>query len=140
MDEQRNRECIQRFYDCVNRRAYDELGEYLHPDYVDHNHTGDLHGIPSFRDYIANFMDGFSDGRFEILDIVAENDFLAWRTHFTGTNDCPLRGAPATRNRVDVYGVQMCRFTDDVLGIEHWVGNDLVVMLEQLRRGDGAEA
>lgn len=137
MDEQVKREQVLRIYDCFNRREFDELDELLHPDYVSHGPHGDLHGRDPAKKYIEEFFAGFPDGHYDVQRIIVEGDYAAWLPHFTGTNDAPLRGMPATGRKVETVGVQMGLFTADNLAIEHWNGNDVTHMMRQLGRGPG---
>jgi predicted ester cyclase len=49
-----------------------------------------------------------------------------------GTNTGSLMGMPATGKSIDVLGLHMGRLSDDGRPIEHWVGNDVLLMMQQL--------
>jgi predicted ester cyclase len=132
MDQQQQQDQIERIFDVFNRRALDELDELFHPDYVDHTPMGDLHGVPAFKEYVKGWMDAFPDGRFELSNIIVEGDLAAWQPRFTGTNTGPLMGMPPTGKPVDVLGLHMGRLSEDGRPIEHWVGNDMLLMMQQL--------
>jgi predicted ester cyclase len=132
MDQQEKKAQIERIFDAFNRRAFDELDEIFHPDYVDHTPMGDLRGVPAFKQYMQGWLDAFPDGKFELSNIVIEGDLAAWQPRFMGTNTGSLMGMPATGKAIDVLGLHMGRLSDDGRPIEHWVGNDMLLMMQQL--------
>ena len=123
---------IEAIFDVFNRRAFDELDEIFHPDYVEHSPMGDVHGVPAFKDYVSGWIAAFPDGRFAVSNVVVEDDMAAWQVRFRGTNTGSLMGMPPTGKSVDVPGVQMGRLSDDGRPIEHWNGNDMLILMQQL--------
>jgi predicted ester cyclase len=132
VDQHEKKAQIERVFDVFNRRAFDELDDLFHPDYLDHTPMGDLQGVEAFKDYLKGWLDAFPDGRFELANVIVDGDMAAWQPRFTGTNTGPLMGMPATGKSVDVLGLHMGRLSDDGRPIEHWVGNDVLLMLQQL--------
>jgi predicted ester cyclase len=132
MHQEEQRAQIGRVFDALNRRAFDELDEIFHPDYVDHTPTGDVEGVPAFKEYLRGWIEAFPDGRFEVSNIIVEDDMAAWQPRFTGTNTGPLMGMPPTGREVDVLGLHMGRIAEDGRPIEHWVGSDMLVTMQQL--------
>ena len=132
MDQQQKKQQIERIFDAFNRRAFDELDGIFHPDYVDHTPMGDLVGIPAFKEYVKGWLDAFPDGKFELSNVIVEGELAAWQPRFTGTNTGSLMGMPPTGKPVDVLGLHMGRLSDDGRPIEHWVGNDVLMMMQQL--------
>jgi predicted ester cyclase len=132
MDQQEKKAQIERIFDAFNRRAFDELDEIFHPDYVDHTPMGDLQGVPAFKEYVQGWLNAFPDGKFELSNIIVEGDLAAWQPRFMGTNTGSLMGMPATGKSIDVLGLHMGRLSDDGRPIEHWVGNDVLLMMQQL--------
>lgn len=123
---------IEQIFDVFNRRAFDELDELFHPDYVDHTPFGDLRGVPAFKESVKGWLEAFPDGRFELSNVIVEGDLAAWQPRFTGTHTGPLMGMPPTGKPVDVLGLHMGRLSDDGRPIEHWVGNDMLLTMQQL--------
>ena len=132
LSQEQKRAQIEQVFDTLNRRAYDELDEIFHPDYVDHTPIGDLHGVEAFKDYVRSWIEAFPDARFELQNIVVDGDLAAWQPRFRGTNTGPLMGMPPTGKSVDVLGLHMGRLSNDGRPIEHWVGNDMLLTMQQL--------
>jgi predicted ester cyclase len=132
MDHHEKKAQIERIFDVFNRRALDELDGIFHPDYVDHTPMGDLHGVQAFKDHIQTWLSAFPDARFEVSDIIVEGDQAAWRSRLSGTNTGSLMGMPPTGRAVDVSAVHMGRLSADERPIEHWTGNDMISLMQQL--------
>jgi predicted ester cyclase len=132
MHQEEKRATIERIYDAFNRRALDELDGLFHPDYVDHSPQGEIRGVPMFREYLKSWLDAFPDGRFELSHVIVEEDLAAWQSHFTGTNTGSLMGMPPTGRRVQTRGVDMGRMSDDGRALEHWSGNEMGELMQQL--------
>jgi predicted ester cyclase len=132
MEGEQKKAQIERTFDAFNRRAFDELDEIFHPDYVDHTPMGDLEGVPAFKEYVRGWLDAFPDGRFELSNVIVEGDLAAWQPRFIGTNTGSLMGMSPTGKPVDVLGLHMGRFSEDGRPIEHWVGNDMMLLMQQL--------
>jgi predicted ester cyclase len=132
MDQQQKKAQIEQIFDVFNRRALDELDELFHPDYIDHTPMGDLHGVPAFKEFVQGWLDAFPDGRFELSNIIVEGDLAAWQPRFIATNTGSLMGMPPTGKRVDVLGLHMGRLSEDGRPIEHWTGDEMLILMQQL--------
>lgn len=79
--------------------------------------TGEIHGLVeliaphSYRAWFANLFAAFPDFRFEILDVIAENDLAAVRWHASGTfdGDVKFEGVDPTGTRIDLTGCDVLR-------------------------------
>jgi predicted ester cyclase len=123
---------IELIYDVLQRRAYDELDGVFHPDYVEHTPMGDFRGVAAFKEYVKGWLDAFPDAKFELSNVIGEGDFAAWQARFVGTNTGPLLGMPPTGQTIDVVAVSMGRRSEDGRPIEHWTGNDMLMIMQQL--------
>jgi predicted ester cyclase len=132
MDQQEKKAQIERVFDALNRRALDELDDIFHPDYVGHTPMGDLEGVPAFKEWAKRWLDAFPDAEFGISNVIVEGDLAAWQPRFGGTNTGPLMGMPPTGRKVDVVGLHMGRLSEDGRPIEHWDGNDMLLLMQQL--------
>lgn len=61
-------------------------------------------GIENFKDYYSNFITGFSDVKFTILDVFGEGDKLVKHWKFIGTHSGDFFGIPATGKIVNIEG------------------------------------
>ena len=68
---------------------------------------GNVEGIDAFRAYFNNYLMGFSDAQFEIIDAFGQGDKIVKYWRFKGTHDGELFGIPATNNKVDISGTTL---------------------------------
>jgi predicted ester cyclase len=144
---------IEQLFDLVNVRDLDALDKILEPSHVDHTPWGDVTGVPAFKQFMRTcWLGPFPDAYFQISDMVLGRELAAWRVRFTGTNTggiprdyleampaCPdalsrfsLMGVPPSGRRVDVFALHMSRFSGRGRQVEHWTGNDQLLILQQL--------
>jgi steroid delta-isomerase-like uncharacterized protein len=132
MDQQEKKAMIERINDMFNRRAYDEVEALFREDYVDHSPIGEIRGSAAFRQQLEMIMSAFPDAHFEVSNVIVEGDTAAWQARLTGTNTGSFAGMPATGKPIDVTSVHMGRLGDDGRPLEHWTGNDMLQLLQQL--------
>jgi predicted ester cyclase len=132
MNQQEKKEQIERIFELFNRRELDELDAIFHPDYVDHTPMGEIAGVGAFKEFLGSWLAAFPDARFTVTQVIVEDDMAAWRARFVGTNTGSLMGMPATGKAVDVEALHMGRLSADDRPVEHWTGNDMLAMLQQL--------
>jgi predicted ester cyclase len=101
-----------------NKRRPSAVDEYLAPDFIEHNAN-----LPPGRDgrkrFAAAVQAGFSDYHGEIQEIVAEGDRVVGRVVWTGTQDGPFLGRPATGNKLRFATADFFRIVNGKLA-EHW--------------------
>ena len=68
---------------------------------------GNVEGIDAFRAYFNNYLTGFSDAQFEIIDAFGQGNKIVKHWRFKGTHDGELFGIPATNNKVDISGITL---------------------------------
>lgn len=61
-------------------------------------------GIDAFKDYYSNFITGFSEADFSIVDIFGQGDKLVKHWRFKGTHSGNFFGIPPTGKSIDVEG------------------------------------
>ena len=71
--------------------------------------AGDIIGIENFKNYYNNYLTGFSDAEFTIIDAFGQADKIVKHWNFKGTHDGDFFGVPATGKRVDVSGVTLVK-------------------------------
>ena len=75
-------------------------------------------GIPDFKAYYQNFVTGFSDVKFTIVDAFGQGDKLVKHWNFKGTHSGEFFGVPATGKTVDIDGVTLVRMKDGKIAQE----------------------
>jgi hypothetical protein len=88
-------------------------------------------GIDGFKDYYSNFVTGFSDVKFTIVDVFGQGDKLVKHWNFKGTNSGDFFGMPATGKTIDVDGVTLVKMKDGKIAQEQDF-MDNMVFLQQL--------
>lgn len=103
---------------AINNRQPDAAENYFAANYVEHNpHLPP--GIDGKKKFITALLKGFSDYHGKIEDIVAEGDEVVTRTLWTGTQDGPFLGRPATGNKVAFATSDFYRIENGKI-VEHW--------------------
>lgn len=114
-----NKQVIRDYIDnAINKRRPETAERYFAADYIEHNpHLPP--GIDGKKQFIAAVLKGFSDYHGEIEDIVAEGDEVVTRTLWTGTQDGPFLGHPATGKKVQFATSDFYRIENGKV-VEHW--------------------
>jgi steroid delta-isomerase-like uncharacterized protein len=99
---------------------------------------GDLVGIDACRDYYANFLTGFTEIEWNILDAFGQGDKLVKHWNFKGRHTGEFFGMPATGNYLDLSGTTMVTMRDGKIAKEHDFF-DMQSLLDQLSKStDGS--
>ncbi len=119
MSVEENRAALLRFYDAVNRRAFEEAGGLLAEDYVNHNlgqnqASGARGAIAMLRELVGLIP----DLRFSPVNVVAEREIVAAHLRIAG-------------GKVAVTMTEMVRFTDGKM-VERWGNHDEVKLIRDL--------
>lgn len=75
-------------------------------------------GIDSFKAYYQNFLTGFSDINFEIMDVFGQGDKIVKHWRFEGKHTGEFFGIPPTGNTVDVEGVTLVKMKNGKIAQE----------------------
>ena len=73
---------------------------------------GDVKGIEAFKAYYNNYLTGFSDAEFNIIDVFGQGDKIVKYWSFKGTHDGDFFGIPATGKKVDLIGTTLVLMKD----------------------------
>jgi steroid delta-isomerase-like uncharacterized protein len=131
--EEENKAVIRRLFDEVaNGQNLDALDEIVAEDVVQHSATAEhQHGIEAFRNVMQWGHTLAPDGRYEILDMIAESEMVACRVRASGTMQGELFGIPPTGKRFSAEHVHWHRVVDGKLK-ERWAVRDDLGTLIQL--------
>jgi predicted SnoaL-like aldol condensation-catalyzing enzyme len=114
-----NKQLVRDYIDnAINKRQPAAAERYFAANYIEHNPHLPA-GIAGKKRFIAAVLKGFSDYHGEITDIVAEGDEVVTRTLWTGTQDGPFLGRPATGNKVQFATSDFYRIDNGKI-VEHW--------------------
>ena len=73
-------------------------------------------------------------------DVLVDGDRAVARVRFSGTKTGEFMGMPATGKSVSVQVIDIIRFGEDGLALEHWGVFDTMSLLQQLGVAPGAPA
>ncbi len=106
------------------------LETYVGPDFVQHSP-----GMPSSREALFKFHNvfhqAFPNGRFDVDDMIGEDDKVLIRWTMRGTQTGPWFGVPATGRTVEFVGMDLWRYADGKL-VEAWFVGDNMTLMRQL--------
>ena len=118
--------------EVVNQGHFDVVGELFDPAYVDHSAPpGAPGGLDGVKAVFGMFRTAFPDVKFEIMDMVGEDDIVATLVHGEGTNTGPFMGIPATGRSFSIGGITVFRIADDRIA-EEWDQSDFLGLLQQI--------
>ena len=122
--------------EAIAREDDAALRAYFAPDYVFHGPGGDL-GFDQLSDYFASLRAAFSDLRLVREQIIADGNFLAARTTFSGDftgvfTYSPIGPAEPTGQHLEWEVIGTFRYHDDGRLAEEWVQTDYRSLLTKL--------
>ena len=86
--------------------------ENFHEDVTVVTASGNVTGLDDFKAYYANYINGFSDGEFSVVNAFAQGDNLVKQWSFKGTHDGDFFGIPATNKSLDLTGTTIVKMKD----------------------------
>ncbi len=96
---------------------------------------GDLVGIKACKKFYMNYLTGFSDREFTILDALGQGDRLVKHWNFKGTHTGEFFGIPASGNKLNLSGTTLVTMKDGKIAKEQDFF-DVMSMVKQLTAGD----
>ena len=134
MSAEENKAVIRRLFDEVAEgQNLDILGELVAKEVVNHSATDEhKHGIDGFRHVMEWGFALMPDGRYEVLDIIAEGEMVACRVRVSGTMQGELFGIPPTGKSLTAEHVHWHRVVGGGKLTERWAVRDDLGTLIQL--------
>ena len=86
--------------------------ENFHEDVTVVTASGNVTGLDDFKAYYANYINGFSDGEFSVVNAFAQGDTLVKQWSFKGPHDGDFFGIPATNKSLDLSGTTIVKMKD----------------------------
>ncbi len=116
-----------------NTGDLDLIAEFMAPSSVFHGDgfVGELPGVEGYKAFATGTHTALPDIHFTIEDLVAEDDMVAGRLSYTGTNTGPFRTLPATGASITSRAMVIYRFADGMIQ-EGWIQVDGLAMLIQM--------
>lgn len=85
-------------------------------------------GIENFKAYYKNFLSGFSNVTFSIVDVLGQGDKIVKHWNFKGKHTGDFFGIPATGREVNIDGVTLVKMKDGKIKQEQDFFDNLVFM------------
>lgn len=79
---------------------------------------GNITGIKSVKDFYMNYLNGFSEIEFTILDAFGQGDRIVKHWNFKGVHTGEFFGIPATNNKLDLSGTTLVTMKDGKIAKE----------------------
>lgn len=131
-----NKATIKRIIEQLNKGNIKDFTDALLPDYVRHCQSmppalQEIHGPEAMQQWLLSNQTTFPDYHEEIESLVAEGDFVAWRSKGIGTQCGPLGPFPATGKQMEITIIGIHRFEGTKIA-ETWTSWDNLAALIQL--------
>lgn len=125
---------VRRYYDdALTPGNWTALEALVAPDFVEHEA---LWGIPATRAGLRQKYEllrtGFPDLRFDVEDLLMDEDKVVARVSVSGTHSGVFMGQPPTGQHFSVTSINIFRVRSGQI-VEHWGVFDQMGMLAQLR-------
>lgn len=106
--------------DILNKGEIDKINNAtFHENVVIISSPENIKGIENFKDYYQNFLKGFSDINFEVINIFGQDDNIVKHWRFKAKHTGDFFGMPATGKNVDLEGVTLVKMKDGKIMEEH---------------------
>ncbi|MFC6883280.1 MULTISPECIES: ester cyclase [Actinomadura] len=131
--QERNKEILVKSLDVLRGKADPEVANDIYtPDYDDHS-GAPQRGPARVLAVREQARTAFPDLDYDIEEVIAEGDIVAFRMVMKGTHKGPLPGSglPGTGKTVAVRQLHMVRFEGERIA-EHWAVRDDLGMMQQL--------
>ena len=108
----------------------------FHQDVIVVTSNGDLVGIDAIKDFYMNYLNGFDDIEFTIIDAFGQGDRIVKHWNFKGKHTGDFFGIPATGNSLNLSGTTIVTMREGRIAKEHDFF-DMKSMLDQLLNSKG---
>jgi steroid delta-isomerase-like uncharacterized protein len=127
---ERTKELVRRYYDACNRRDMDAVFACFHPEIVHHSRLSEYPKDGIGYAFQAT-LEAFPDLRWEIVELIAEDDAVAALVRVEGTHRGEYLGKAGDGRRVKVLSFDIARVKDGRF-IEHRGVLDELHLLAQI--------
>lgn len=113
--------------DIVNKKQIDQINEeHFDNQVIMVTSPENIVGIDGFKAYYNNYLIGFSDVTFTILDAFGQGDKIVKHWRFQGKHTGEFFGIPPTGKTVNVEGVTLVKMKDGKIAQEQDFLDNLV--------------
>jgi steroid delta-isomerase-like uncharacterized protein len=118
-DAEANKALIRSYYEEMwNKHQPSAADRFVATNFIEHNpHLPQ--GLAGRKQFVTTVLAGFSDYHGEIQELLAEGDKVVTRMQWTGTQDGPYDGRPATGKKLIFSTADFFRIENGKIA-EHW--------------------
>ncbi len=128
-----NEAALRHFFEEINAGDVNAAAELLADGFVEHEVLPGLEpDKEGTRQLFQMMIAAFPDLRFDAEDILTTGDKVVSRARVSGTNKGEFMGMPATGKSINVQAIDIVRFGNDGLAVEHWGVLDMMSIMQQL--------
>lgn len=133
---EQNKVTVKRLLECVSSGDIGAFTEQLTANYVRHCQAmppglQEIRGREAMHAWLLSNREAFPDYREDVEWLVAEGDFVAWRSKGAGTQAGAMGPFPPSHKRMEIVIIGMHRFEGTLIA-ETWTSCDNVAALMQL--------
>ena len=142
MSTDQNKALVRQMVEQIfNRGNVSRLGEFLAPDFVEHEELPSE--VPSGREAAKQIFtmlhSAFPDFKATIQHLIAEGDQVVLHMTWTGTQKGEFMGVPPTGKSISIGVIDIIRVAEGKF-VEHWGLMDSMTMMQQLGAMHAPEA
>lgn len=137
-----NKTVVRAFVDAVNRQDWDRLDHLVDPAFTRHSRAAgepQVRSREALKDFLRREFETFPDAYEEVEFLLAEDDKVAARLSFTGTQIGPLGPFPTSGRKVVSEYLCVFRLSGGRI-VESWAEWDNLASLVQLGHYSPPEA
>ena len=128
---------LEGFERMFNQGDLDYVGKAIAPGAVDHQEPEGTDFVAHLSHVISTLREAFPDLRFEVDELLCEDDVVACRSTMTGTHQGPLRIGPmaalaVNETRVEVPHMHFLRYDDQGRVTDLWHVWNTISLARQL--------
>jgi predicted ester cyclase len=135
MSKKQNIDVVKRMIDTVNQQKLSQLAEFAHPNFKRHDLAGalpEVTGTSGPENLMQMVFRSIPDMRYEIKQIIADNDRVVVQTRGEGTHRGEFLGIAGTGKRIEWNAINIYRCEDGKV-IETWQLVDVWGLMRQMQ-------
>jgi steroid delta-isomerase-like uncharacterized protein len=118
-DTEANKALIRSYYEEMwNKHQPSAADRFVATNFIEHNPRLPQ-GLAGRKQFVTTVLAAFSDYHGEVQELVAEGDKVVSRVQWTGTQDGPYQGRPASGNKLVFSTADFFRIENGKIA-EHW--------------------
>jgi len=103
----------------INKRQIELINaDNFSPEIIMHSSPENIVGLENFKAYYQNFLTGFSNIEFTIVDVFGQGDKIVKHWNFKGTHSGDFFGIPPTGKSVNIDGTTLVKMKDGKIAEE----------------------